>query len=86
MPSSNNINYETSTAMIALEIIGIGRHKVVLYTFSTQTTFAIEIATELFFLYGDVWVHCNICASKIYFGGWFCAYRQLPTTSSLDFG
>ena len=47
--------------MIALEVIGTGRRKVVWCTFSNKQPVQLRyIATELLFLYGDIWVN-NYC-------------------------
>ena len=57
----NQVQYDvaeqSSVALVALEIVGISRDKVAVLTVSTQSSFTIEIATELLVLPGNILIH-----------------------------
>ena len=48
---------QPTAALVALEVIGIGRNKVVLFASSTQSPFSIEVVTELVVLLGNVLIY-----------------------------
>ena len=63
----NQVEYDvaeqSSVALVALEIVGISRDRVVVLTVSTQSSFTIEIATELLVLPGNILIHFSVHSS-----------------------
>ena len=52
-----DISKQSPVALIALHVIGIWRDEVVLFASSTQSSFTIEVVTELVILLGKVLIH-----------------------------
>ncbi|CAI8005272.1 hypothetical protein GBAR_LOCUS4124, partial [Geodia barretti] len=48
---------QSSLTLIALHVIGIWRDEVVLFASSTQSSFTIEVVTELVILLGKVLIY-----------------------------
>ena len=50
-----NTTRQSGCTVVTLQVIRIGRHKVLTYAFATQLSLAIEIATGMLLLVKDVW-------------------------------
>ena len=53
----DDISRQSSVTLIALHVIGIWRDEVVLFASSTQSSFTVEIVTELVVLLGKVLIY-----------------------------
>ena len=50
-----NTTPQSRCTIVTLQVIRIGRYKVVMITLATQLSLAVEVATGLVILFSDVW-------------------------------
>jgi hypothetical protein len=65
--SNTQVLYNTTPqrgcTVVTLQVIRIGRYKVIVFTFATQLSLAVEIATGLLILFRNVWQNFVICSN-----------------------